>query len=158
MKDIWITYDSRLFVCFPDHCAELVVGCGVYSVILKTDKLKTWVCGYCGSTNLDSLNCSHCQAPRKSRVRKGELHIQGYLPLARILDDLHDDFRLVVANIKCDDPRVLREQDIIMNADRCKVVDKWIDCIVAMTSDENEVITLNLNVEADISIRFPERD
>lgn len=144
---------GRLFVLRGDDCIY-VPASGVYSVNIIPDNVECWVCGYCGSHNLRTLKCNHCNAPRKARNRNGDLTIQGYLPIAQILDELKDNFALHIMNNKCSDPRAYDYSSVVLIGKHCKVESKYIDCMVAMTPDENEVISLNLNVNCILSLRF----
>lgn len=154
VDDIWETHYTQLWIVEENQDAFYGYCVAVNKIEIIPDDLDKWICGYCNSTIQNSSFCLRCNAPRKSRKRKGNLHVYGYLPKARKLDDLKDRFSLEVHHGNYCDPTWYEKEHIILIASNCTVSKKWISELVSIRMDNACIVQLDLIIDAEISLRF----
>ena len=155
---VWTTRDCRTWLIRDkDSLPEFLYLVGVHSVNMILDNsYDKWTCGHCGSYIVGETSCTHCNAPKSSRIRSAEVIVCGYLPYGLILDGLEDGFTLEVIHGVCCRPDVYEPGEVIIRMTGCVVVGKYIPEIDVLGDCEDAALQLMMTIHCEMSF-IPDR-
>ena len=152
----WTNRETRLWL-IQDEQPEYLHCVGLRSLEIMLDKsASNWTCSHCGSYIENETSCSHCNAPKSSRRRVATAEIYGQLPPAKVLDELKDSFSFEVLRACYGRPDDYRNEYVILQLSDCKTTRKWINDLVILAFDDAGPVELNLRVNCNAALFFPE--
>lgn len=116
-----------------------------------------WTCSYCGSRNV-ALNCEHCNAPRKTRLRQGTATLRGRLPSAAFLTEIDGKFDMQVLHAEYGDPLDYCNGRVIFWAQNCAIKETHIESLTILSPTDTAVVSLCTTISGTFSLHPEDRE
>ena len=151
----WATPYTRLWMRF-DNTTRYSGDIALEDILFAgSNNGDGWTCSYCSSHNT-ALNCEHCNAPRKTRLRRGTAVLCGRLPSAAFLTEINDEFDMQVLHAECGNPVDYHDGKVIFMAQSCTIEETYIESLTVLTADDAMVISLCATITGIFSLHYDE--